>query len=235
MKSFIFLVISGLLCIWPMWDTAEAIPITGTYTPFFHELQGTVSSIEVNIGGTSYSTGPITYTLDLINPLNSFEVFNFDTLTVREEADFLITCPLFDTLGIAPEKVHAVETGTFSILSPIDPEPGEHFFNIETNMGGSLVVPPGSIFSGWTWTNRTKQSVGGYGKINPDGSTEVGVCWRKEKGSDGIVTDPSGTIQDVTFDGTGRLCPKPVPEPATLLLLGSGLAGFCWSRKKKAI
>jgi len=234
MKSFVSCVLSMFLWL-SLISTAEAIPLTDSRTLYFHEHQGSSPSITLEIGGTDFETGTITYILDVTNPLNSFETFNYDTLTVLEESDFLVTAPLFSTLGISSVKVHVVETGTFTILSPIDPLPGEHDFILETDLLGTVIVPPGSIFSDWTWTNTKKQKVYGKGKVGPDGKPEEEFGWEKEITAQGTATDPSGRMYGMNFDGTGRLEQTPVPAPSALLLVGSGLAGVVGLRRKRLL
>lgn len=188
---------------------------TGLLTLYFHEHTGVGSSIVVDIGGSSYETGPITYTLDPRFPLNSYETFDFETMTVREEADLIITAPLFDTQGIEPVMVHVTETGTFS-LSPTQPQPGEDY-TILSVLSGTLIVPPDSIFGGWQWANNTEQT------------TEIETPFfkfRKHKRSEGTATTPSGVQHAMVFEGDGLLAIDPVPEPSALLALSSGVVGL---------
>jgi hypothetical protein len=244
-------VFSSLLAVSMMTSVAEAINLTGKTKAFFIEHEGTLDSIQVDINGELFDTGPITFSLDLTSPENSFEIFDFDTLTVIEKSDFLVTTPLFGTLGIEPVRVQVVETGTFEVLSPINPQLGGQNFEIITDLTGTVIVPDGSVFAGYKWTNKKRQRVGGYARVNGDGKVEGGVCWTKEIAGRGRIESPpsptttgiaqaGGIVQERDFLGSGLLAGEDVretcrvPEPtSTLSLLALGTLGAASTLKRK--
>ena len=201
-------------------DAVDPGAITGELLVYFSEHDGTTDSVTLDLGGVLTPTGTLTSTLDLTNPLNSYEVFDFKTGTVREEVDTILDCDLFQTLGIDPIRMHATETGTFFVVdSFFDIDTGLFSYEITTELRGTVVVPPGSPFEGWIWTNKKTQTVSVSGSVGPDGTVTATVSKSWET-KDAEIEDPiGGTIYITQGRGSGLLSTTPVPEPSTLLLL----------------
>ncbi len=227
MKSLTLVLILALTVSLGLCPTAGSAGLTGSLKMYFHSHEGTTDSITIDIGLGPMDTGPLTTTLDLTNPRNSFEIFDFDTMTVREEVDVILDAPLFAALGVDPIRMHSVETGTFTIDSFFDMDV-RYEFDLTTDLNGTVVVPPGSPFEGWRWENKKTQSVSGSIEVGPGGGATGTVTKTWTIGAK--IYDPDDDFYPTQGTGMGTLSttpaePAPVPEPSSLVVFGSALVG----------
>jgi hypothetical protein len=200
-------------------DNASAVALKGSLTTYFLEHEGLGDSILLDLGDGPIETGPISFALDTSERLGSFEIFNFDTMTAVEESDVLVSADILESLGMDMLPVHISEVGVISEIAPatfIPDMPTE--FEMAIELTGTITIPDGTLFGGFTWTNDKKQEVGGYIEVDENGKVKGVVAWRKTFSADGTLTQPGQAGLPLEMMGTGVL----VPEPATVALLGLG-------------
>ncbi len=211
------------------------VALNGQVTLSFTQNSGTAPSILVDLGGGAVPTGEISWSLDTSTPKNSFESFDFDTMTVVEELDVLISAPLFDSLGIGSIGAHSSYSGTFSIVSPSNPVAGGSYVaEIDTLLTGSLIMPAGSPFAAFAHKGNKKQSVSGSVEAGPDGTLIAKGTWTKTWSSTASILDPNNPLAPpIPLNSTGIATLSAVPVPATVWLFGSGLLGLIGIAKRK--
>lgn len=211
-------------------DIVEIVPEiapSGSLTTYFHQHDGDANSINIDLGGGSVSTGPISFELNPSDP-NSYEIFNFDTMTVIEESDVLVSAPGLGLVGGNRLAVHISEAGTITSIDPNTFIPGvETYFEMTTDLTGEIIIPPGSPFEGFTWTNEKIQILRGYITIDEDGRIEIGFEWVKEIAVSGEITPPGQDPIPLDIAGIGLLRSYPAPDLCDYLLLVGDVDGDC--------
>lgn len=110
---------------------------------------------------------------------------------------------------------------------------GFSFFYTTTTFSGSVSVWDGLDATGNLLGSIDIAALGvGPDPLNPFSNWEIGSL-----GFSGTAMsiDFGGTVNQVGYDNItfGSIDPNQVPEPTSIALLGLGLAGFCFSRKRK--
>ncbi len=132
------------------------------------------------------------------------------TLAFAPDGTLYMTSATFDMSGQTGSFLHTVDplTGTPTSTTPIGLLPSGNFVHF-----GGLAVDPadGTI----------------YGSAREATETQIG---------DIFTVTPTGVATNIGFTGKGEpgdLAFQPIPEPMTLMLLGSGLAGVAALRRKR--
>ncbi len=103
-------------------------------------------------------------------------------------------------------------------------------------ISGTYIIMPANVWDAGTEVNdEASGSVGALGAGPTDGIDENGVIFQPHLGIIGIGDIPIG--YDWTDSAVAQIDIKaaPVPEPATLLLIGAGLAGIAGFRRKQCV
>jgi hypothetical protein len=137
---------------------ANALALTGQFTGYFSSHESCTQSVDIPIGGAIVPTGTLYTRLDLTHPENSYEVIDFDNMTVREEVDTILDSSLLQKMGISPLRIHSTLTGTFTITSLTQPSADTVLFELETHLSGDVLLPPGRLsMAGYTGPERNRR------------------------------------------------------------------------------
>jgi hypothetical protein len=182
----------------------EALTLPTTVTLLFKSLVGRAPSITLNVQGQTVKTGPITFKLDKTNPANNTETFHVNTLTVHQHDDLILTAPVFKSLGFSSLKVQDVQDGTFTVALVGKPVNGTQNLAITAHLSETLIVPPGTVFAGWTWTLQNQERITGRVQVK-NGQIQSNGNWTMKFNTSGSVTNLGGQQFSLRSSGNAVL------------------------------
>lgn len=201
---------------------------TASFAPFNHNL-GTLNSIEVTIDGQI--SGQV-QTLQNIDPFAGPIPLPF-SVTATQDFDGQPGNSLFEFFNSAAFSFTGVGSGAGEVQTVTEAFHYSFQLNASTDLSGLApvsssgpVAPPGLV-SGTRASFTDTFSPGMFELVtsNPGGSGNVGAIPLAFSSNGGII---------VEYDYTpARPEPQPVPEPASLALLGSGAAGLIGTMRRR--
>jgi hypothetical protein len=115
----------------------------------YQSYSGSLSSVNITVGGRTVPTGPISFDLDPTFGANNYWNINFDNRTNTAHVHLLLTSPLSNALGQGPIPILISETGPLNDIPLITPGVFE-IIHIQTTTAGGGTIQKG-IFAGFSY------------------------------------------------------------------------------------
>jgi len=213
MKKLVVFFCAVILVFAAFLTPCHAVPVT----EFYQSGTGSYGSVVLPVLGP---TGPITTTIDFTYPADQKYTFDFDNVGIIgsfvSQNDDLFHFQLLDDLSLPPISLRVNETG---MITGGDPT---HFTAAVTAIE---IVDPSSYPFGGLGLSYTalyeviRNETTGKGTLNAS-------VW-------GFLFNTGGDPIDIKGTGFYTSGQSPVPEPATMLLFGTGLVGLAGFGRKK--